>query len=481
MKSLKLSAIIITFNEEKNIDDCLKTLSFCDEIILVDAGSRDHTVCLARQHEAKIFTRVFDNFSAQKNFALSQASGDWVLSVDADERVSSSLCEEILQKISSAESRQAYRIHRQTYFLKKKLNHSGTQQDRPIRLFKKGSGFFKQPIHEYFETTEPVGELRHTLTHYTTPTIRKEIDKTEFYTDLEVEWLMAQGKKGGALRGVIRGAANFLNHYILKRGFLDGKLGAIFAFFAGRYTWMKYCKLSKEIKKAHQEKLNAQIKAQFNERAKTFPSTIDKSDLRLRALLEACGSVQGKRVLEVGCGKGRFVKVFIENGALVTGLEPAEVLLEEARRYSKGTFLQGFASSLPFADNTFDLVYAVEVIEHLPDLEISLKEMTRVLKEGGSLVLIDRNIFSINHKKFLAPNLLIKSWHEWRNEWMYPKGFPFKERWFIAAQTAKRIGCHCRTVDYRYVLSDGEDRCGWSFLFRWMPFFRIFVLWRGIK
>ena len=246
---MKLSAAVITLNEERNIVDCLRLLSFCDEIIVVDSGSKDRTVEIAKTFTDKVFYRPFNDFADQKNFALSKTSNEWILSVDADERVSDALRTEITKVISSTPKVGAYRIPREVYYMGKRLRFSGMQDDKPIRLFRRDAGRFKQPIHEFFNTNQPVEVLKAHLIHCTTRSIKEEVEKSAYCTDIEARFLMDKKRRVGFFEREIRGMAIFLYHYLLKLGFLDGWKGFLFAIYARRYTRLKYKKLAREVLK----------------------------------------------------------------------------------------------------------------------------------------------------------------------------------------------------------------------------------------
>jgi len=475
---MRLSAAIITLNEAANLPECIRLLDFCDEVVVVDSGSTDNTVAVAQSLGARVVSRPFDDYAAQKNFAVSQCRGDWVLSIDADERVLQELRDEIRSTISTETPCDAYRIRRRTKLFGRFFRFSGMQHDRPIRLFRKGSGHFVQPIHEFFLSDGTIGDLKSSLMHLSTRTIEDEKRKTEAYTELEVRFIEEGARPLRPFEGSVRAAGIFAKRYFLDLGFLDGPAGAIFAFYSARYTWIKYRKARKRL---CAQPLESAIKRRFDEHARFLPDEIDPRDRRLRALISALGDLKGKKILEVGCGKGRFVRQMARAGAFVTGVEPSDALLTEAVARGEGTFLNAGACDLPFPDGSFDAVCAIEVIEHLPDLDAALREMTRVLKPGGLLVLIDRHLWSFSQKRFLAPNVLIKTWHELKNDWMYPRGFPFRERWFTPGQVLRKL----KTLGYyataEHVLSDGEAACAWSGLFAEVPAARLFILWKGVR
>ena len=145
---MKLSAVLITRNEEKNIEMCLKSVLLADEVIVVDSGSSDRTPELARALAARVVSRPFDDFASQKNYAAGLAAGEWILSVDADERVGAALKNEILGVIGKEDAVDAYRIRRRTNFFGRDFKAGGLQEDAPARLFRRGRARFVNPVHE---------------------------------------------------------------------------------------------------------------------------------------------------------------------------------------------------------------------------------------------------------------------------------------------------------------------------------------------
>lgn len=226
-------------------------------------------------------------------------------------------------------------------------------------------------------------------------------------------------------------------------------------------------------------KLEQLIGERFDILSETFPSHIDDTDARLNAILSRLGDPKGKKILEVGCGKGRISKIFKARGADVYGIDIAEKFLNEAKLIRPGGFLKAEAASLPYKADTFDAVVLLEVIEHIPDLLPAFKELTRVLKKDGLLVIVDRNKFSVNNRRFLVPNLIIKRYHELKNEWMYPNDFPFREIWFNPHRVHGLFRRYFLNSGYEYVLSDGEEKRWWHFIFKIIPQVRHFVLWHG--
>ncbi len=180
----KLSAVIITRNEEKNIGECLSALHFCDEKIVVDSGSTDQTVKIAADHGAKVVPRPFTNFSEQKNFGIEKACGEWVLLIDADERVSEALSFEIQKTIESAKF-DGYFLHRLNCIFGRWMRYGDNKNDFQLRLVRKERAYFKGVVHERIYLNERAGDLKNPLLHYSTETISSYMEKLNHYTVLE--------------------------------------------------------------------------------------------------------------------------------------------------------------------------------------------------------------------------------------------------------------------------------------------------------
>lgn len=238
---MSLSAVIITKNEEKNIRRCLGSVAFCDERIVVDSGSADATAAIAESLGAKVIRRDFEGFAAQKNFAVSCASGEWILSVDADETVSSALAEEIRMRVSADAPARAYRVHRRTNFFGRDFRFSGLQKDAPVRLFRKDAAVFVNPVHEIVEVRGKTGDLRQRLEHRSFQTIGEYWQKLQLYTSIEA----AQGARERSLRGRdlwLKPPARFWLLYVWGRGFLDGFEGFLYAVLSSYYEFILWIK-----------------------------------------------------------------------------------------------------------------------------------------------------------------------------------------------------------------------------------------------
>lgn len=241
----KLSVVVITGNEEKNIAACLESVKWADEIVLVDSLSEDKTVEIARKYTDHIFLRPWSGYGNQKNYAVKKASYDWVLSLDADERVTQELRKEIEALLREEEVPSGgYEIPRKAYFGTTWVRHGGWYPDYVLRLFDKSMGRFSDRlVHEALEVSGPVGRLKNPIEHYTYRSISDFIDRMNRYSTLSAELYSSQGRDVGWVETIFRSWFTFLQMYILRKGFLDGALGFQLAYLYSVYTFIKYAKL----------------------------------------------------------------------------------------------------------------------------------------------------------------------------------------------------------------------------------------------
>lgn len=238
----KISAILITLNEERNLEACLESIRWVDEIVIVDCGSRDRTADIARRFGARFETRAWDGFARQKAHALGLASHEWILSVDADERVSEALAAEIRQAIGTGE-RDGYRLKRDNYFLGKLMTGGGWQRDYQTRLFRASRARMNDRlVHEGFEIDGTVGTLESPLLHDTYPSISAAFAKLNEYTSLEaLEYAGTRAGSGGAV--VAHTLSSFVRSYVSRRGYRDGAHGLVLALVNAAATAFLYMKL----------------------------------------------------------------------------------------------------------------------------------------------------------------------------------------------------------------------------------------------
>jgi glycosyltransferase involved in cell wall biosynthesis len=245
-----LSVAIITFNEEANLPRTLASLrgvrEKIQEIVVVDSDSTDASLEIARNFGARVFSEPWKGFAAQKNSAIAHATGDWVLSLDADEEVSPELAREIGALLAGEPSFTAYRIPRLNHFLGKPLRHGGYWPDPKLRLFRRGSArFVERPVHETLQADGPVGRLKSPLLHHCYPTLSDYIEHTNRYSSLGAEMVVA--KSNGKVRFsviniVLRPLATFIYNYFFRLGFLDGREGLLLHLYHAVYVSCKYAK-----------------------------------------------------------------------------------------------------------------------------------------------------------------------------------------------------------------------------------------------
>jgi glycosyltransferase involved in cell wall biosynthesis len=243
-----ISTIILTKNEEKNIERCLASLKFVDEIIVVDDLSQDKTVELTKGKHAVVYERALANdFAGQKNFAMQQAKGDWILFVDADEELSKELADEI-QKITTDKDNniEVYHLRRRDFFWGTELKYGETSSARNtgiIRLMKKGVGKWNGTVHETFQPTGSTGKLSGFLNHYPHQTIREFLQEVNYYSTVRAKELYKQGKKPNIFVTVAWPLGKFLYTYFFKLGILDGAAGFVYAFLMSFHSFLVRVKL----------------------------------------------------------------------------------------------------------------------------------------------------------------------------------------------------------------------------------------------
>jgi glycosyltransferase involved in cell wall biosynthesis len=240
----KLSAVVVTLNEEANIVDCLKSVAFADEIVLVDSHSSDSTLELAKRFTDKVYQASFEGYGKLKNYAVSRATGDWVLSIDADERVSPELAGEIKKAIQGMEGCCGYLIPRRTYFLGRWIMHGGWYPGYVLRLFRKDSGAFNDVlVHECVVVKGRVGRMRGEILHYSDRDLKHYLRKLDHFTDLSAEVLYRNHRKVRMSDLILRPPFMFLKMYVLKCGFLDGMQGLVLSLLSSVHVLLKYVKL----------------------------------------------------------------------------------------------------------------------------------------------------------------------------------------------------------------------------------------------
>lgn len=242
-----LSAVVITLNEERRIESCLRSLDWVDEIVVVDGGSQDQTLEIASRYSKKVRQRPFDDFATQKNYAIGLAEGDWIFSIDADEKASDELKQSLLKVVKAGDSRNGFFVRRTNFLFEKPLRFGGQAAERILRVFKKGEGKFEQPIHEKLIVEGPLGELAGVLIHQSSGSMEEYLKKLKLYTDFEIQWMAENGVRPTGLDLYVKPLFLFLRRYVLQGGFLDGYEGFLYHSLSSFYTFFKYVRLREEI------------------------------------------------------------------------------------------------------------------------------------------------------------------------------------------------------------------------------------------
>lgn len=235
----KVSGLIITYNEERNIAAVLNCFNFCDEIIVVDSFSTDKTVEMAQQNpKVKVYQQEFVDYTKQRNKALSLAENDWVFFLDGDERTTPDLEKEIIETINNKDSKDAYYIYRIFFVGQKKINFSGTQNDKNFRLFRKSKAFYTETkkVHETLEVQGSTGILKYKLLHYSFEDFESFKKKMMYYGLLKGTELIEKGKKYSVFTRWSKVAFKFIKTYFLKLGILDGIDGLKISYLQSLYV-----------------------------------------------------------------------------------------------------------------------------------------------------------------------------------------------------------------------------------------------------
>jgi glycosyltransferase involved in cell wall biosynthesis len=240
----KISACIIAFNEEKKIEDCLKSLiDIADEIVVVDSNSTDNTVSIARRYTDKIILQDFLGFIEQKNFAITQASHDWILSLDCDERLSPELQQAITGIKGSIENADAYRMARKTFYVYRWLNHCW-YPDLKIRLFNKNTAYWggTNPHDHIIAAGDNIKRLHGDIEHYSFDSISDHLKTIDKFTEIGAVELIKKNKSFSVFSPLTHASWTFIKLYIIRLGFLDGFAGLAVSVLSFMHVFIKYSK-----------------------------------------------------------------------------------------------------------------------------------------------------------------------------------------------------------------------------------------------
>jgi len=235
MPEPRVSVLVVAKNEAHNLADCLEAANWAFErIVIVDPASHDATLEIAQRTADLVAVRAFDDFASQRNFALALARGDWVLAVDADERLTPALAAEIRRSIADpANTCRGFRVPIRSVVLGREFGFSGTQHDHPLRLFQRDSGRWVGRVHETVELSGPAGALENALRHHTLPNMQVFLTKLDHYTTLEAQGLAGSQRRFRKSDLALVPLWTFLKLYLLKQGFRDGLEGFMYCVLSG--------------------------------------------------------------------------------------------------------------------------------------------------------------------------------------------------------------------------------------------------------
>jgi len=240
---MKITATIISYNEERNIARAMESLRCCDEIVVVDSGSSDRTAEIAEKLGARVIEYPWGGYARQKNYAAECASNDWILSVDADEALSEALEGEIWQVKKKGPAFDAYTMPRLAQYLGRWILHSGWYPDRKVRLYnRKNARWVGDYVHESLVVKGRTGHLESDLLHFTCSSLSEHLKTLDRYTTLAAEQLIAQKRPIGITQLLLDPIWTFWSTYVLRLGFLDGMEGLAIAWMAAIYNFVKYAK-----------------------------------------------------------------------------------------------------------------------------------------------------------------------------------------------------------------------------------------------
>ncbi len=244
MDKLPLSLIVITLNEERNIERCIRSVPFASDVLVVDSGSRDRTQEIAAKLGARVLHRNWSGYGPQKKFATEQATQDWILSLDADEALSPELAQEIREKFKQLDPQTGYELPRKSWHLGKWIRHGGWYPDYQLRLYnRKFSQWPDAQIHERVEAKQ-TAKLQQPLLHYVFENLADQVETNNRYSSLLAEKDWKSGKRYSCVKLLVKPFTKFFETYILKLGFLDGRAGFMISISAAYSIFLRWAKIS---------------------------------------------------------------------------------------------------------------------------------------------------------------------------------------------------------------------------------------------
>jgi glycosyltransferase involved in cell wall biosynthesis len=239
-----LTVVIAARNAASHIGACVASVAgWADEVLVVENDSIDETVLLASVEGATVFSHPFSTIGGQRNAAIERARNAWILVLDADERCTAALAEEVARVVAAPGEIEAYRVRRRNFFLGREIRHGGWERDRPVRLFRAALRYDPRPVHEHVVLRYPASELPAAMLHYTYSSLDEYFEKFGRYSQWWAQQSFERGRRTSALAVLVRPPARFLGMYLLRLGFLDGAHGLVLAVLAAMSVGAKYARL----------------------------------------------------------------------------------------------------------------------------------------------------------------------------------------------------------------------------------------------
>ncbi len=392
---IPLSVVILTKNEAGRIRDCIQSVAWADEVLVIDDESTDDTVRIAEELGARVVRRKMDIEGRHRNWAYAQARHEWILSLDADERVTPALAQEIAALFGDGPPLELYAIPRRNYIGDHWIQHGGWYPSAQLKLFKRSVFRWEETtVHPRAISDRPCGTLEHDLIHYSYRDLADFIGKMNWQTTLEAQKWLADGRRMTFGKALWRTLDRFVRAYVSKKGYRDGFLGYIVAALGGFYQFLSWAKYAEQRRPARVE----DVVEPFRDLA------IDKERYDAALLMShLCAyrrtgeEASGQRVLEVGCGVGYGAYYLAHLAKQVVGIDLDQHNIRQARtvfRRPNLDFDVMDATQLTFPDASFDVVGSFQVIEHIPEhlLEEFLRQIARVLTPDGRFVVSTLNL-----------------------------------------------------------------------------------------
>jgi len=405
--------VILAKNEAGRIRDCIESVRWADEVLVVDDESTDQTVSVAESLGARVLRRKMDIEGRHRNWAYAQAKHEWVLSLDADERVTPELAQEVQQVVQNGAAYETYAVPRRNYIGLRWIRHGGWYPSAQLKLFKRSVFRWEETtVHPRALSDRPCGTLRHDLLHYSYRDLRDFVDKMNRQTTLEAQKWLLDGRRVTLRKALWRSVDRFFRAYVGKRGYRDGFLGYIVAALGGFYQFLSWAKYAEQRRPVRVEEVIQPFRA-LSLDTERYDAPLLMS--HLSAYRRTGEEALGKRVLEIGCGLGYGAYYLSHIAQHVVGVDLDAAKIEQAKQVFRRpnlSFEMLDATQMTFPDESFDVVGSFQVIEHISEasLLVFLRQIARVMTPTGCFVVSTLNVEHNRKGKadYLKPEFHVK-------------------------------------------------------------------------